>query len=144
VRIGEYPPPSRYGLLTCHEIFPNRFGIRPIILGIGAPITSPGIRVVRTPKRWTIGGGVASTRSECVGAESTILVRESHTMHPKSVGRHPLSACRAGRERQSNRATPVSAVENERRAMASKNSQVAGGGRGPKGLDKKPIGLQLG
>jgi hypothetical protein len=112
------------------------------MLSIGAPIPSPGIRVVRTPKRWTIGGGVASTRSECVGAESTNLVRVSHTMHTKSVERHPLCACRAGRKRQSCHATPVSAVENERGAMASKDSQVAGGGRGPKGLDKKPIGLQ--
>lgn len=50
-----------------------------------SPISSPGSRLDRTPKRWTIGGSVASTRSECVGAESTKRVRVSHTMHTKTL-----------------------------------------------------------
>jgi hypothetical protein len=52
-----------------------------LILSVnGSTISSPGIRLVRTPKRWTIGGGVASTRSECVGAQSTNLVRNGATV----------------------------------------------------------------
>jgi hypothetical protein len=72
-----------------------------------------------------------------------MMIRHSHPMHTRRGGRHPLCACRAGRERQSSHATPVGAVENEGRAMASISFQVAVGERSPEGLDKKPIGLQL-
>jgi hypothetical protein len=72
-----------------------------------------------------------------------MLFRISKPMHPKREGRHPLCACWAGRKRQSKHATPVCAVENERKAMATKHLQVAVGERGPEGLDKKPIGVQL-
>jgi hypothetical protein len=113
---------------------------RHIISSLVLTTSSIGSRLDRTPHRWSLGGGVASTRSECVGAE---MFSHSHPMHTKRVERHPLRTDRAGRKRQSNHATPVCAVENARRAMASTNFQVAVGERGPKGLDKKPIGLQL-
>src|ERR1035437_957172 len=107
----------------------------------GSTSSSLGSRLDRTPNRWTFGGGVASTRSECVGAESTMMIRHSHPMHTRREERHPLCACRAGRQRQSSHATPASAVENEGRAMAGISFQVAVGERSLKGLDKKPIGL---
>ena len=73
-----------------------------------------------------------------------MMNRHSHPMLTRREERYPLSACRAGRKRQSSHATPASAVEDEGRAMASISFQVAIGERSPKGLDKKPIGLQLG
>jgi len=115
--------------------------LRHIIAELVLTTFSLGGRLDRTPNRGSLGGGVASTRSECVGAESPMMFRHSHPMRTRRAGRHPLCAYRAGRQRQSNHASPASAVENERRAMASNSFQVAVGERGLKGLDKKPIGL---
>jgi hypothetical protein len=139
---------SKFGAMRGSFVFLRylqaHFGFyRHIISSLVLTTSSIGSRLDRTPHRWSLGGGVASTRSECVGAESTMMFSHSHPMHTKRVKLHPLCIDRAGRKRQSNHATPVCAVENVRRAMASTNFQVAVGERGPKGLDKKPIGLQL-
>jgi hypothetical protein len=102
-------PTSRF--LPC---FPSSYRfIAGIISALVLTSSSLGSRLDRTPNRWTFGGGVASTRSECVGAESTMMIRHSHPMHTRREGRHPLCACRAGRQRQSSHATPASAVENK-------------------------------
>ena len=92
--------------------------------------------------RWRLGGGVASTRSEGDCAKLTELLRNAQATPSVSERRHPRRADWAGRKRQSNNAAPLGAVEDRRRSMASKGNLVASGGRGSKGLDKKPIWLE--
>ena len=93
--------------------------------------------------RWSLGGGVASTRSEGDREQRTALFRTAQATPSNREKRHPQTAPWAGRKRQLNRATPLGAVGVERRTIASKTILVVGGGRSPKGLDKKPIWLEL-
>src|SRR5581483_6476873 len=92
--------------------------------------------------RWSLGGGVASTRSEGDCPKRTEFRRTAQATPSIRKRRHPLYADWAGRKRQSYPAAPLGAVEDTRRAMASNTNLVAVGGRSSKGLDKKPIGLE--
>jgi hypothetical protein len=86
----------------------------------------------------------ASTRgSEGDCAQRTDFRRTAEAKPSRLGARHPRYADWAGRKRQSNTAAPTGAVEDGRRSMASEKNLVARGGRGPKGLDKKPIWLEL-
>jgi hypothetical protein len=92
--------------------------------------------------RWRLGGGVASTRSEGVGAQRTDCLRTALAPPAKRGGRHPRHVNWAGRKRQLNTTAPSAAVTDRGRAMANNKELVASGGRGSKELDKKLIRLE--
>ena len=92
--------------------------------------------------RWSLGGGVASTRSEGACERRTDFIRTAQATQSIRKTRHPQRADWAGRKRQSNTAAPHGAVEGKRRSMANKTDLVAYGGRGSKELDKKLILLE--
>ena len=121
------PPPSS---LYCHG-------------GVGLRFTTPltANRAIWFALRWSLGGGVASTRSEGDCELRTDVSRTAQATPLSRERRHPQRADWAGRKRQPNTATPLSAVGDERGTMASKKNEVAGGGRSSKELDKKPIWL---
>src|SRR5271166_4527360 len=103
----------------------------------------PWPRGIWVAVRWSLGGGVASTRSEGDCERQTGVRRTAQATPYIRVLRHPQRADWAGLERQSKSAAPSGAVEDGRRSMASKKNLVAAvGGRGSKELDKKPIGLE--
>ena len=104
------------------------------------PLTSN--RAIWFGVRWSLGGGVASTRSQGDCARRTEFRRTAQATPSIRERRHPQRADWAGRKRQSNTAAPHGAVEDQRRSMASKSNLVACGGRGSKELDKKPIWLE--
>ena len=89
--------------------------------------------------RWSLGGGVASTRSQGVCERRNDFRLTAQAKPSIRKKRHPLYADWAGRKRQSNTAAPLGAVEDQRRAMASETNLVVVGGHGSKELDKKPI-----
>jgi hypothetical protein len=88
---------------------------------------------------WSLGGDVASTRSDGDCAKHTAVRRTAQAPPSIRKGRYPLHAAWAGRQRQSYTAAPLGAVADERRTMASNNDLVAVGGRSSIELDKKPI-----
>ena len=92
--------------------------------------------------RWSLGGGVASTRSDGDCAKRSDFGRTAQAPPSSRKKRHPQRADWAGRKRQSYTAAPSGAVEDERRSMASNTNLVAVGGRSSKELDKKPIWLE--
>jgi hypothetical protein len=98
---------------------------------------------IRLAIRWSLGGGVASTRSDGECAQRTELFRTAQAKPSVRNERHPQRAGRAGLKRQSVTAAPKGAVEDKRRTMASNKNLEARGGRGSKELDKKPIWLEL-
>jgi hypothetical protein len=102
----------------------------------------PADRSIWFAGRWSLGGGVASTRSEGDCELRTDVSRTAQATPLIRKRRHPQRADWAGRKRQPNTATPLGAVGDERRAMASKKNEVAGGGRSSKELDKKSIWLE--
>jgi len=111
------------------------------ILEPTTPLTAT--RAVWVVVRWSLGGGVASTRSEGDCSQRTACFRTAQATPSTRKKRHPQNAHWAGHKRQPNSATLPDAVEDGRRAMASSKNLVAGSGRSPKGLDKKPIWLEL-
>jgi hypothetical protein len=104
-------------------------------------LTAPlsGNREIRFCLRGSLGGGVASTRSEGECGKLTDESRNAEAKPSRKLDRQPQPAARAGRKRQPITAASFSAVEDERRAMASTNKLVAKGVRSSKELDKKPI-----
>jgi hypothetical protein len=109
------------------------------LLVLTTPLTAN--RAIWVAVRWSLGGGVASTRSQGDCARRTDFRRTAQATPSIRMGRHPQRADWAGRERQSKTAAPLGAVEDGRRSMASKTNLVAVGGRSSneKELDKKPI-----
>ena len=92
--------------------------------------------------RWSLGGGVASTRSEGVGEQRTDVLGTALAPPANREKRHPRHANWAGRKRQLNTATPSAAVGDRGRTMANKKVLAANVGRGSKELDKKLIRLE--
>jgi hypothetical protein len=93
--------------------------------------------------RWSIGGGVASTRSEGVDPQLTELIRTAQATQANRGGRHPRHAGWAGRNGQSTSAAPSGAVEDRGRTMAINNQLRACRRRSLRGLDKKTTSIRI-
>src|ERR1700722_9654118 len=111
-----------------------------VCVSFTTPLTAN--RALRLAVRWSLGGGVASRRSEGECAQRNDVRRTAQATPSIRMGRHPQHADWAGRKRQFNTAAPLGAVEDQRRSMASKTNLVASGGRGSEELDKKPVWLE--
>ena len=126
LRVWAEAAPSHCGILHASSATPPLMATQEIWVGL----------------RWSIGGGVASTRSEGVGPQRTETLRTPQAPPANCVLRHPRHADWAGRQRQSTTAAPSGAVEDRGRTMAINTQLRACGRRSPRGLDKKLLRLE--
>src|SRR5437879_11361546 len=130
-------PAEPQSTLFTHQVLTLHSGRTLAILWPTTPLTAT--RAVWVVVRWSLGGGVASTRSEGDCSQRTACFRTAQATPSTRTQRHLQNAHWAGRKRQPYSATLPDAVEDGRRAMASSKNLVADGGRSPKGHDKKQI-----